>query len=176
MLYIGIILRKKIISDLNMPNFKLDSFDRKILSALQTEGRLSNIELAEKIGLSASPCLRRVRNLEKQGIIRGYTANVDREQVGLGVTVMVGLKVEKHDHEQAIQLRQALARLPEVISAYLVSGESDFLLHVVVPDLKAYEVFHTTVLLQLPGVRDIRSTFAIQVVKEPAPLPLDHIA
>lgn len=89
---------------------------------------------------------------------------------------MVGLKVEKHDHEQAIQLRQALARLPEVISAYLVSGESDFLLHVVVPDLKAYEVFHTTVLLQLPGVRDIRSTFAIQVIKEPAPLPLGHIS
>ena len=83
MLDIGIILRLQIKSDLFMTNFKLDSFDRKILSALQTGGRLSNIELAEKIGLSASPCLRRVRNLEKQGIIRGYTANLDREQVGL---------------------------------------------------------------------------------------------
>ncbi|GLY59199.1 AsnC family transcriptional regulator [Pectobacterium brasiliense] len=158
-----------------MPTFKLDSFDRKILTALQIDGRLSNIELSEKIGLSASPCLRRVRNLEKQGIIRGYAASLDRDQVGLGVTVMVGLKVEKHDYEQATQLREALGRLPEVISAYLVSGDSDFLLHVVVPDLKAYEVFHTTVLLQLPGVRDIRSTFAIQVIKEPAPLPLNHI-
>lgn len=165
-----------ILSDLNMPNLKLDSFDRKILTALQTDGRLTNIELSEKIGLSASPCLRRVRNLEKQGIIRGYAAMLDREQVGLGVTVMVGLKVEKHVHEQATQLREELGRLPEVLSAYLVSGDSDFLLHVVVPDMKAYEVFHTTVLLHLPGVRDIKSTFAIQAIKEPAPLPLNHLS
>ncbi|ACZ76307.1 transcriptional regulator, AsnC family [Dickeya parazeae Ech586] len=158
-----------------MPKIALDSFDRKILSSLQTDGRLTNVELADRIGLSPSPCLRRVRNLEKEGVITGYTANLDRELLGLGVTVMVGLKVEKHNLEQAKRLREALALLPEVISAYLISGDADFLLHVVVPDLKAYEFFHTTVLLQLPGVRDIRSTFAIQVIKEPAPLPLGHI-
>ncbi|MBP2200318.1 Lrp/AsnC family transcriptional regulator [Pantoea cypripedii] len=158
-----------------MPKISLDTFDQKILLSLQVDGRLTNVELADKIGLSPSPCLRRVKNLEKEGVIKGYTASLDRELLGLGVTVMVGLKVEKHDLEQAGRLREALALLPEVISAYLISGDADFLLHVVVPDLKAYEVFHTTVLLQLPGVRDIRSTFAIQVIKEPSPLPLGHI-
>ncbi|NWA04097.1 Lrp/AsnC family transcriptional regulator [Pseudomonas gingeri] len=154
---------------------KLDAYDRKILSALQRDGRLSNVELAEQIGLSASPCLRRVRMLEEAGVIRGYQVNLDRDEVGLGLTVFVGVKVERHHEADAEAFRLAVTALPQVISAFLVSGESDFLLQVVVPDLRAYERFLTGELLRLPGVRDIRSNFAIQAVKTPGPLPLDHL-
>src|SRR5471032_975462 len=120
---------------------KLDAYDRKILAALQQDGRLSNVELAAQIGLSASPCLRRVRMLEEAGVIRGYQVNLDRDEVGLGLTVFVGVKVERHHEAEAEAFRLAVMALPQVISAFLVSGESDFLLQVVVPDLRAYERF-----------------------------------
>ena len=111
-----------------MPNLKLDAFDRKILEALQRDGRLSNVQLADEIGLSASPCLRRVRLLEEAGVIRGYQATLDRDEVGLGMMVFVGVKVERHNDTEANAFREAVTALPEVISAFLVSGESDFLL------------------------------------------------
>ncbi|WP_434562768.1 Lrp/AsnC family transcriptional regulator [Pseudomonas sp. R1-6] len=154
---------------------KLDTFDRKILTALQRDGRLSNVQLAEEIGLSPSPCLRRVRMLEEAGVIRGYQAILDRDEVGLGMTIFVGIKVERHTDERAEAFRQAVTALPEVISAFLVSGESDFLLQVVVPDLRAYDRFVTGKLLKLPGVSDNRSNFAINTVKAPGPLPLGHL-
>ena len=158
-----------------MPNHKLDAYDHRILAALQRDGRLSNVQLAEAIGLSPSPCLRRVRLLEEAGVIRRYGADLDRDQVGLGLTVFVGIKVERHHEEQADAFRRAVVDLPEVISVHLVSGESDFLLQVVVPDLRAYEHFLTGTLLKLPGVSDIRSNFAISTLKESAPLPLQHL-
>ncbi|AEV61409.1 Lrp/AsnC family transcriptional regulator [Pseudomonas sp. Lb2C1-1] len=154
---------------------KLDTFDRKILVALQRDGRLSNVQLAEEIGLSPSPCLRRVRMLEEAGVIRGYQAVLDRDEVGLGLTIFVGVKVERHNDERAEAFRQAVTALPEVISAFLVSGESDFLLQVVVPDLRAYDRFVTGHLLKLPGISDIRSNFAINTVKTPGALPLGHL-
>lgn len=154
---------------------KLDAFDRKILAALQRDGRLSNVQLAEEIGLSPSPCLRRVRMLEDAGVIRGYQAILDRDEVGLGMTIFVGIKVERHTDERAEAFRQAVTALPEVISAFLVSGESDFLLQVVVSDLRAYDRFVTGKLLKLPGVSDIRSNFAINTVKAPGALPLGHL-
>lgn len=158
-----------------MPNHKLDAYDHRILAALQRDGRLSNVQLAEAIGLSPSPCLRRVRLLEEAGVIRRYGADLDRDQVGLGLTVFVGIKVERHHEEQAEAFRRAVVDLPEVISVHLVSGESDFLLQVVVPDLRAYEHFLTGTLLKLPGLSDIRSNFAISTLKESAPLPLQHL-
>lgn len=154
---------------------KLDAYDRRILAALQRDGRLSNVQLAEEIGLSPSPCLRRVRMLEEAGVIRGYQANLDRHEVGLGLTVFVGVRVERHNDEHSEAFRRAVTALPEVISAFLVSGESDFLLQVVVPDLSAYDRFLTGSLLKLPGVSDIRSNFAINTVKTPGPLPLGHL-
>jgi Lrp/AsnC family leucine-responsive transcriptional regulator len=154
---------------------KLDAFDRKILVALQRDGRLSNVQLAEEIGLSPSPCLRRVRMLEEAGVIRGYQAVLDRDEVGLGLTIFVGVKVERHNDERAEAFRQAVTALPQVISAFLVSGESDFLLQVVVPDLRAYDRFVTGQLLKLPGISDIRSNFAINTVKTPGELPLGHL-
>lgn len=159
-----------------MPNSKLDRYDRRILDLLQSDGRLSNIELADRIGLSPSPCLRRVRLLEEAGAIQGYGARLDRDRIGLGLTVFVNVKVERHREEQAEAFCAAVAELPEVVSAHLVSGESDFLLQVAVPDLKDYERFLTGTLLKLPGVSDIRSNFAIRTVKPPSPLPLAHLA
>ncbi|WP_028240378.1 Lrp/AsnC family transcriptional regulator [Stutzerimonas azotifigens] len=157
------------------PKARLDAHDRRILAALQRDGRLTNVDLADRIGLSASPCLRRVKMLEDAGVILGYQATLDPDAIGLGLTVFVGIKVERHHEEEAERFRQAVSALPEVLSAYLVSGESDFLLHVVVQDLRDYERFLTEVLLKLPGVRDIRSNFAIQTVKAQGPLPLGHL-
>ncbi len=158
-----------------MPKIKLDKYDRKILEALQKKGRLSNIELAEEIGLSPSPCLRRVRLLEESGVISGYAANLDRNELGLGLTVFVDVKMAHHSDEIAAEFREALLHIPEIIMAYLVSGESDFLLQVTVPDLNAYEILLTRKLLKLPGVNDIRSNFAIKPLKQQATLPLDHL-
>lgn len=154
---------------------KLDAIDRRILAALQRDGRLTNVELAEEVGLSPSPCLRRVRLLEAGGVIGGYAAALDRKAIGLGLTVFVGVKVERHHDQEARAFREAVVSLPEVVSCHLVSGEADFLLQVVVPDLAAYERFLLGTLLRLPGVSDIRSNFAIQTVKDGAPLPLDHL-
>jgi Lrp/AsnC family leucine-responsive transcriptional regulator len=154
----------------------LDAIDRKILAALQADARLSNVELAERVGLSPSPCLRRVRQLERAGVIEAYRAQLDRKQVGLGLTLFVGIKVGLHEHLEEAAFSAAVAKLPEVVSCHLVSGEFDFLLQVVVADLAAYETFLLGTLLKLPGVRDIRSNFAIRTVKPPAPLPLNHLA
>lgn len=158
-----------------MPTLPLDAIDRRILQALQEDGRLSNVDLAARIGLSPSPCLRRVRALEEAGAIRGYRATLDRESLGLGLTVFVGIKVARHNEEPATAFREAVRGLPQVVSCHLVSGEADFLLQVVVPDLAAYERFLLDTLLRLPWVADIRSNFAIQTVKGDSPLPLDHL-
>lgn len=153
----------------------LDGFDRRILQILQTEGRLPNSELAERVGLSATPCLRRVKALEEAGIITGYRAELDRQRLGLGLTVLVGVKVDGHRDDNATAIQEAFQAMPEVISCHLVSGESDFLLQVVVPDLASYERFLLGTLLKLPMVKDIRSNFVIRTVKDAAPLPLAHL-
>ncbi|MDX5378615.1 MAG: Lrp/AsnC family transcriptional regulator [Halomonas sp.] len=158
-----------------MPKMKLDNLDRRILSALQRDARLTNVQLAEEVGLSPSPCLRRVRLLEEKGIIKGYHAALDRGEVGLGLTVFVGIKVKQHHDELARAFREEVVKLPEVVSCHLVSGEADFLLQVVVPDLAAYEALLQDKLLKLPGVSDIRSNFAISTVKASSSLPLAHL-
>ena len=154
---------------------QLDNLDRRILDSLQRNAKLSNVQLAEEVGLSPSPCLRRVRLLEEAGVIRGYHAQLDRSKAGLGLTVFVGVKVERHHDASANAFRAAVIDLPEVISCHVVSGESDFLLQVVLPDLASYEDFLFSTLLKLPGVSDIRSNFAISTVKSQTALPLDHL-
>ena len=154
---------------------QLDNLDRRILVALQRNAKLSNVQLAEEVGLSPSPCLRRVRLLEEAGVIRGYHAQLDRSKAGLGLTVFVGVKVERHHDASANAFRAAVIDLPEVISCHVVSGESDFLLQVVLPDLASYEDFLFSTLLKLPAVSDIRSNFAISTVKSQTAVPLDHL-
>lgn len=151
---------------------KLDDFDFAILSALQTNGRATNVDIAEAVHLSPSPCLRRIRNLEDEGVIRGYRADLDRAKVGLGLTVFVEMKVGGHNKDSANRFQEALAEVPEVISCYMISGSADFLAEVVVEDLPAYERVLTDKLLTLPFVVDIRSNFAIRAVKTAGPLKL----
>lgn len=158
-----------------MPYIELDAIDLKILGALQSDGRLTNNELADQVGLSPSPCLRRVRRLERDGFVRGYRAVVDREAVGLGMTVFVEIKVERHSRENADALAAALAAMPEVVGCHMVSGQADFLAEVVVPSLKAYEAFLKDKLLPLAMIGDVRSNFALSRVKSDAPAPLGHL-
>jgi Lrp/AsnC family leucine-responsive transcriptional regulator len=158
-----------------MPYINLDAFDLKILRALQGDGRLTNNELAERIGLSPSPCLRRVRRLERDGFIRTYRAVLDRESVGLGLTVFLEIKVEKHSRENAQALQEALSSMPEVVACHMVSGTADFMAEIVVPNLKAYERLLTEKLLTLPMIGDIRSNFSLSRVKSDGALPLGHL-
>ncbi|MEC9434936.1 MAG: Lrp/AsnC family transcriptional regulator [Pseudomonadota bacterium] len=150
----------------------LDAIDRAILSALQADGRLSNVELAERVGLSPSPCLRRVKRLEAAGLIAGYRAALDRRALGLGLTVFVEIKVDRHSAENAAGLEAQLLALPEVVACHMVSGAADFLAEIVVPDLAAYERLLTARLLSLPMVQDVRSNFALRSPLAAGPLPI----
>jgi Lrp/AsnC family transcriptional regulator, leucine-responsive regulatory protein len=153
----------------------LDDFDRSILDTLQNDGRLTHMELSERIHLSPTPTSRRVKALESQGLITGYQARLDRQKIGLGLTVIVGLKVDGHRDANATAIQEAFRGMPEVITCHLISGEFDFLLECVFPDIARYEQFLMGQLLKLPMVKDVRSNFVIRTVKEGWPLPLEHL-
>jgi Lrp/AsnC family transcriptional regulator, leucine-responsive regulatory protein len=159
-----------------MPKPELDPVDCRIVAALQADGRLSNVDLADKVGLSPSPCLRRVKRLERDGYIEGYRAALRRDRVGLGFSVFVGVKIEGHANERALVFERAVISMSEVLACHLISGEVDYLLEVVVPDLESYQQFLVGKLLNLPMVREVRSNIAIQTLKVGAPLPLGHLA
>jgi Lrp/AsnC family leucine-responsive transcriptional regulator len=150
----------------------MDDTDRAILRHLQADGRLPNAALAERVHLSPSPCLRRLKRLEDSGTIRGYRAVLDRRKIGLGLTAFVEIKVSNQSRRRAEELEKAVAKIDEIVACYIVAGEPDFLLEVVVPDLAAYEHLLLHTLLELPGVSGVRSNFAIRTVKEAGPLPL----
>lgn len=150
----------------------MDSFDIKILRALQADGRLSNVELADRIGLSPSPCLRRVKRLEAEGVIEGYSARINRTIVGIGVTVFVSVGLDRHREEEAERFRKVVLRLPQVVSCYAISGEADFLLEIVVADLNQYSEFVLKRLRRIPGVKDLHSSFALEAMKIGSALPL----
>ena len=158
-----------------MPRAELDATDRRILAALQEDGRLSNVELAARIGLSPSPCLRRVKRLERDGFIEGYRATLDRGRVGLGFTVFVGVRLEAHANARAGRFEDAVLKMREVIACHMVSGTVDYLLEIVAPDLAHYQKFLVDKLLALPMVREVQSSIAISTLKAGAPLPLDHL-
>ena len=149
----------------------MDAIDRRILATLQVEGRLSNLELADRVGLSPSPCLRRVRSLEKRGVIAGYGARIDRRRAGLDLTVFVSVHLERHGDNNAERFRKRMLEMTEVVSCYIVSGERDFLLQVVTTSFDTYRRFVLDRLLKIEGVKDIHSSFALDVIKEGAPLP-----
>lgn len=146
--------------------------DRAILQHLQADGRLPNATLADRVHLSPSPCLRRLKRLEDNGTIRGYRAVLDRRKLGLGLTAFVEIKVSGQSLRRAQELEQAIADIDEIIACYIVAGDADFLLEVAVPDLAAYEQLLLHTLLELPGVFNVRSNFTIRTVKEAGPLPL----
>ena len=158
-----------------MPKCDLDAIDCRIVTELQTNARLTNVELAEKVGLSPSPCLRRVKRLERDDYIDGYRASLRRGRVGLGFSVFLGVKIDGHANDHALSFEAAVIKMPEVVACHLVSGESDYLLEVVVPELDDYQRFLVEKLLNLSIVREVRSNIAIQTLKAGAPLPLSHL-
>jgi Lrp/AsnC family leucine-responsive transcriptional regulator len=157
-----------------MPDHVPDAVDRAIVTRLQSDGRIANVDLADAIALSPSACLRRVRALEASGIIEGYRAEVSRARAGLGLTVFIGLKVEGHSPETSSRIEQALLAIPAVVACYVVSGSDDFLVEAAVPDLASYEQLLLGQILTISSVVEARSTFAIRTVLSRGPMPLDH--
>lgn len=150
----------------------LDAIDLRLLAALQENGRLTATELAERVGLTTSPCLRRLRQLEASGIIRGYTALIDQEKVGLPVSVFVSIKLERQREEALARFEEAIRRCPEVVDCYLMTGTRDYLLRVVARDLSDFERFLKGTLTRIDGVSSIESSFALAKVKQTNALPI----
>ena len=153
----------------------LDRYDIAILAELQADARLSNAELAARIGLSAAPTWRRVKWLEQQGYITGYRAELDRRRIGLGVFAFVRVDAERNTGSTTKQLEEAIRRLPEVTACHYISGAGTFELQVMATDLDAFSHFATEILLNLPNVKDIHTSFSLGEVKAGAALPLTHL-
>lgn len=153
----------------------LDKFDLAILQELQREGRLTNAELASRVGLSAAPCWRRVRALEEGGYILGYRAELDRRKVGLGVLAFVRVDAERNTGDATRVLEEAIRKLPEVISCHYISGNGTFELQVVAPDLDSFSRFALNSLINLPNVKDLQTSFSLGEVKAAGLLPLGHL-
>lgn len=152
----------------------LDKFDWAILQELQRDGRLTNAELASRVGLSAAPCWRRVRALEEGGYILGYRAELDRRKVGLGVLAFVRVDAERNSGEATRVLEEAIRQLPEVTSCHYISGAGTFELQVVATDLDYFSRFARECLINLPHVKDLHTSFSLGEVKATGQLPLNH--
>ena len=153
----------------------LDRYDVAILAALQMDARLSNADLAARIGLAAAPTWRRVKWLEQQGYITGYRAELDRRRIGLGVFAFVRFDAERNAGGAAKVLENAIRRLPEVTACHYISGAGTFELQVMATDLDAFSRFATETLLNLPNVKDIHTSFSLGEVKAGGALPLTHL-
>ena len=150
----------------------LDAIDRRLLDQLQENGRLTATELAERVGLTTSPCLRRLRLLEEAGVIRGYTALLDQKKVGLPVSVFVSIKLERQCEDALNRFEAAVRGCPEVLECYLMTGPRDYLLRVVARDLADYERFVKETLTRIDGIANIESSFALGQVKHSNVLPI----
>lgn len=157
---------------MNESSKTLDDIDRRILTELQRDGRLSNQDLATRIGISPSPCWRRVRGLESAGVIRGYAALVDPAALGLNVSVFTQVSLERQEEKTLQVFEAAVAGWPEIMECYLMTGDADYLLRVVVPDLAAYEQFLMRKLTRIRGIASIKSSFALRSVKYRTDLPI----
>ena len=155
---------------------KLDRIDRRILMAMQDNGRISNLELAEQVGLSPTPCSRRVRRLEESGIIRRHVTLLNQSMLGLKLTAYIGISMDRHTPDRFEAFEAELASYPEVMECSVVTGQSsDYLLNAVVPDMEYYEKFLLGRLTRIPGVTGVHSSFELRRVIQRTELPLDHI-
>ena len=153
---------------------ELDDLDKRIVAALQADGRISMIDLADKVGLSATPCQRRVKRLEEDGVIVRYAALVSPASLGLALQALVQVTLDDHSEKTVAAFEAAIRGRPEVVACYAMTGDMDFLLHVLAPDLASFSDFAMKALLRMPGVRDTRSSFIMQAVKSDlawAPVP-----
>jgi DNA-binding Lrp family transcriptional regulator len=154
---------------------KLDRYDIQILTELQADARLTNTELAQRVGLSAAPCWRRVRALEEAGYIKGYHAEIDRHKIGLGVLAFVRLDADRNTGERTREMEDAIRQIPEIVSCHYISGAGTFELQVVSRDLDTFSQFARKVLINLPNVKDIHTSFSLGEVKASSSLPLSHL-
>jgi Lrp/AsnC family leucine-responsive transcriptional regulator len=155
-----------------MPNRALDRIDYRILHFIQDDARMSNAELAEAVGLSPSPCLRRVKRLERAGIIKRYVGMVDASAVGLPISAFVSISLHSQDRDGLEAFQSRVKTYPEVMECYLMTGTSDFLMRVVVPNLQSYERFADK-LTRIPGISNIQTSFALKPVVYKTELPLE---
>ncbi|HEY8102222.1 MAG TPA: Lrp/AsnC family transcriptional regulator [Burkholderiaceae bacterium] len=153
----------------------IDTIDLRILKTLQESSGISNVALAEKIKLSPSPTLARVKNLEAHGVISNYVALVDPHTLGLKVNVFIQVSLQKQESSALVKFENAVSRFDEVMEVYLMTGDEDYLLRVVVPDLQALERFILDHLTKIPGIKNIRSSFALKQVKYKTALPLNSV-
>lgn len=153
----------------------LDKFDLAILEELQADGRLTNAELASRVGLSAAPCWRRVRALEEAGFITGYRAVLDREKVGLGVLAFVRLDAERNTGDALAAMEAAIRSIPQITACHYISGSGTFELQVASPNLAEFSRFAREVLINLPNVQDLHTSFSLGEVKAGGALPLGHL-
>jgi len=151
---------------------KTDRFDRAILAELQKDGRISNVQLAGKVNLSESACLRRVRALEQAGLIQRYVALLDQKKVGLSGTVFVHIALRREEQSELAAFEKAVKDIPQVMECYLMTGEFDYLLRVVVSDMADFERLHNEALTRLPGVARVNSSVAIRTVTKRTELPV----
>ncbi len=151
---------------------KLDRTDRKLLTELQRDGRISNVDLAELVSLSESACLRRVRGLGQAGFIEGYVALLNQKKVGLGGTVFVHIVLRREEQSELAAFEAAVQDIPEIMECYLMTGEFDYLLRLVVSDMADFERLHNDALTRLPGVARVNSSVAIRTVRKTTVLPV----
>lgn len=152
---------------------KLDAYDRAILRKLQQEGRISNQDLAEEVNLSPSPCLRRVRRLEEEGVIDGYTARLNARQLGLNLMAFIQISMDKHIPERFEGFESAVANFPEVLECHLITGQAaDYLLKVVVEDMDGYQQFLLNKITRIEGVSGVQSSFVLKSPQNTAMLPV----
>lgn len=154
---------------------KLDRLDARILAELQADGRLSVVELGERVGLTGTPSARRVRQLEQSGVILGYAAVLEPTRLGLNVQAFVQVKLDRHTDENVEQFQRELAALEQVVSCFATTGEYDFMLQVVAPDLEALSVLVLKKLLKISCVRDVHSSIVLDTIKRSARVPLGHL-
>ena len=150
----------------------MDSYDRAILEVLQNEGRITNVQLASRVNLSESACLRRVRSLEHAELIERYAAGVNQQKAGIPVNVFVSIMLQRQDQADLQSFEEAVQGVPEVIECYLMTGEFDYLVRVVVSDAADFERIHSQHLTRLPGVARVQSSFALRTVRKSSVLPI----
>ncbi len=150
----------------------MDQIDRKIVRALQKDGRMTVVDLAEQVGLSATPCARRLDRLQRDGVLTGYAAQVNHEKLGFSVTIFVSVELEKQDRSAIDAFERAIRHFDEVMECYLMTGSRDILLRVVAQDLNAFDSFLENRLMKIPGIRNLRSNFALRTMLKRDTLPL----
>ena len=156
---------------------KIDRIDRQLLELLQSNAHWSNLELADKVGLSPTPCARRVKQLEEAGLIKNYVALLDRDKLGLKLTAYIGITMDRHTPERFEQFEAEVMAYPEVIECSVVTGQSaDYLIKAVVPDMQFYEQFLLGRLTRIPGVSGVHSSFQLRQVIQRTQLPLNNIS